>query len=84
MKLNLTDENIFERLQFIEYVLDAFNQLEINILDNVFVTLQICMESIILAGGGNSYKMNYINKTKLCCDGRLTENYIFRRSLGQG
>ena len=46
----------------IECVQDAFNKLERNTLDNVFITLQMCMESIMLKGGGNSYKIPHIGK----------------------
>ena len=43
-------------------VQDAFNKLESNTLDNVFITLQKCMESIMLKGGGDSYKIPHIGK----------------------
>ena len=40
--------------KLIECVQDAFNKLERNTLDNVFITLQTCMESILLKEEGNS------------------------------
>ena len=43
--------------ELIECVKDAFNKLERNTLDTFFVTLQTCMESIMLEGGGNSNKI---------------------------
>ena len=46
----------------IECVQDAFNKLERNTLDNVFIRLQACMESIMLKGGGNSYKIPHLDK----------------------
>ena len=46
----------------IECVQDAFNKLERNTLDNVFITLQTCIESIMLNGGANSYKIPHIDK----------------------
>ena len=48
--------------KLIECVQDAFKKLERNTLDNVFITLQTCMESIMLKGGGNSYKIPHIGK----------------------
>ena len=48
--------------QLIECVQDAFDKLERNTLDNVFITLQTGMESIMLKGGRNSYKIPHINK----------------------
>ena len=62
MKHTFTDKNKLERLQLIACVQDAFNKLVRNTLDNVFATFKMCMESIILAGWGNSYKIYYVNK----------------------
>ncbi|TBT97792.1 hypothetical protein CWI36_2706p0010, partial [Hamiltosporidium magnivora] len=45
-------------------VQDAFHKLEANTLDNVFTTLQACMESIMLADGGNGYKIPHLSKGK--------------------
>ena len=47
--------------KLIECIQDAFNKLERNTLD-VFIKLQTCMESIMLKGGGNSYKIPHIGK----------------------
>ena len=55
MKPTSTDKNKLKRLQLIEYVQDAFNKLERNTLNNVFVTLRMYMESLILILGENSY-----------------------------
>ena len=43
--------NIIDEL--IECVQDAFNKLERNTVDNVFIILQTCVELITLTGGGN-------------------------------
>ena len=40
--------------ELIDCVQQAFNKLEVTTLNNVFTTLQTCMESIMLTGGGNS------------------------------
>ncbi|TBU07053.1 hypothetical protein CWI38_2461p0020, partial [Hamiltosporidium tvaerminnensis] len=52
-------------------VQDAFHQLEANTLDNVFTTLQACIESIMLADGGNGYKIPHLSKGKLRREDRL-------------
>ncbi|TBU10546.1 hypothetical protein CWI38_1687p0010, partial [Hamiltosporidium tvaerminnensis] len=62
--------------ELINCVQDAFHQLEANTLDNVFTTLQACMESIMLADGGNGYKIPHISKGKLRREGRLLEKYV--------
>ncbi|KAK9500810.1 hypothetical protein O3M35_002002 [Rhynocoris fuscipes] len=59
--------------ELINCVQDAFHQLEANTLDNVSTTLQACMESIMLADGGNCYKIPHLSKGKLRCEGRLLE-----------
>ncbi|TBU11442.1 hypothetical protein CWI38_1203p0010 [Hamiltosporidium tvaerminnensis] len=62
--------------ELINLVQDAFHQLEANTLDNVFTTLQACMESIMLADGGNGYKIPHLSKVKLRREGRLLEKYV--------
>lgn len=62
--------------ELIDCVQHAFNKLERNTLDNVFITLQRCMELIMLSGGRNSYKIPHINKTKLRNEGLLAEKSI--------
>ncbi|TBU02476.1 hypothetical protein CWI39_1148p0010, partial [Hamiltosporidium magnivora] len=41
-----------------------------------FTTLQACMESIMLADGGNGYKIPHLSKGKLRREGRLLEKYV--------
>ncbi|TBU20240.1 hypothetical protein CWI38_0107p0050 [Hamiltosporidium tvaerminnensis] len=62
--------------ELINCVQDAFHQLEANTLDNVFTTLQACMESIMLADGGNCYKIPLLSNGKLRREGRLLEKYV--------
>lgn len=42
----------------------AFQNIELEKLDNVFLTLQTCMENIMMSGGGNSYKITDLEKEK--------------------
>ncbi|TBU11490.1 DDE-like endonuclease [Hamiltosporidium tvaerminnensis] len=68
--LNVLDLGFFNSIQSLQHeasphtidelincVQDAFYQLKANTLDNVFTTLEACMESIMLADGGNGYKI---------------------------
>ena len=50
--------------KLIKCVQDTFNKLERNTLDNVFITLQTIMDSIILKGGRNFYKIPRTYKGK--------------------
>ncbi|TBU19873.1 hypothetical protein CWI38_0182p0030 [Hamiltosporidium tvaerminnensis] len=54
--------------ELINCVQDAIHQLEANTLDNVFTTLQACMKSIMLADGGNGYKIPHLSQ--------LLEKYV--------
>ena len=49
--------------KLMECVQNAFNKLERNTLDNVLITLQTCMESIMLKGGGNSHKILHMGNS---------------------
>lgn len=57
--------------ELIECVQNAFNALNKQTLDNVFLTLQTCLEATMLAKGGNFYKIPHIHKAKLHRQGRL-------------
>ena len=59
-------------------VQDSFQELPVESLSNVFITLQLVMEHIILDNGGNNYKLPHINKNKLRKEGRLTEILTLR------
>ena len=87
--LNVLDLGFFNSIQSLQHeaspntidelincVQDAFHQLEANTLDNVFTTLQACMELIMLAGGGNCYKIPHLSKEKLRREGGLLERYV--------
>ncbi|TBU05615.1 hypothetical protein CWI39_0654p0030, partial [Hamiltosporidium magnivora] len=62
--------------ELINCVQDTFHKLKANTLDNVFTTLQACMESIMLTDGGNCYKIPHLSKGKLRREGRLLEKYV--------
>ena len=57
-------------------VQDAFHQIKANTLDNVFTTLQACMELILLADGGNCFKIPHLSKEKLRREGGMLEKYV--------
>ena len=61
--------NVIDEL--IERVKNAFNELNVEKLDSVFLTLQSCLEAAMLGKGSNFYKILHINKSKLRLDGRL-------------
>lgn len=85
--LNVLDLGFFNAIQslqhqmptrnidnLIEAVEVAFQNIEVEKLDNVFLTLQTCMENIMMSGGGNSYKVTHLNKVKLRRQNLLPRN----------
>lgn len=50
--------------ELIDCVIAAFNSLDKEKLNNVFLTLQKCMESTMLVAGGNNYKMQHMSEGK--------------------
>lgn len=69
----MVTRNIDELISAVEA---AFQQLDRDTLDSVFLTLQTCMENIMLTNGNNSYKIPHINKEKLRRENRLPINLI--------
>ena len=55
-------------------VITAFQELEMNRIDSVFLTLQRCVSEIILVDGGNHYRLPHVHKARLLKAGRLPEN----------
>ncbi|XP_019196986.1 PREDICTED: uncharacterized protein LOC109191356 isoform X2 [Ipomoea nil] len=49
----------------------AFNEISVESLSNVFLTLQLCMVEVMKKFGGNNYKLPHINKQKLAREGLL-------------
>ena len=87
--LNVLDLGFFNAIQslqhqnapktiddLIECVQESFYKLTREKLDNVFLTLQTCMEEIIASGGGNRYKIQHVNKEKLRKDGKLPVSIV--------
>lgn len=66
--------------QLIECVTNAFNSLSREKLDNIFLTLQTCMESAMLASGGNNYKIQHIGKERLRRNDRLPASITCKES----
>ena len=82
--LNVLDLGFFNAIQsvqddyspqaiddLISCVSNAFEELHPDKLDNVFLTLQQCMEETMLAKGGNNYKLPHMGKAKLRNNGTL-------------
>lgn len=82
--LNILDLGFFNAIQSLQHrnapktiddlidcVLKSYNALSREKLDNVFLTLQSCMEEIIKDDGGNRYKITHISKEKLRRSGVL-------------
>ncbi|XP_031124382.1 uncharacterized protein LOC116027098 [Ipomoea triloba] len=49
----------------------AFNEISVESLSNVFLTLQLCMVEVMKKYGGNNYKLPHINKQRLAREGLL-------------
>jgi hypothetical protein len=49
----------------IQCVEDAYWQQPVETTENIFLTLQKCMESTMVARGGNQYKLPHIGKGKI-------------------
>jgi hypothetical protein len=57
--------------ELIKSVEEAFQRLSHDSLDNVFLSLQKCMEASMQVGGGNNYPLPHIGITKLRREGKL-------------
>jgi hypothetical protein len=57
--------------ELIEAVHESFNALTADSLNDVFLSLQMCMEEIMRCDGGNNYKLRHMSKAKLRREGRL-------------
>ena len=82
--MNVLDFGLFNTIQSVQHqhspktideliscVSNAFDELRPDKLDNVFLTLQQCMEETMLVKGGNNYKLPHIGKAKLRNNGTL-------------
>ena len=84
--LNLLDVGFFNSIQYLQHksspktidelvecVQSAFEDLDEKTLNNIFLTLQKCMEATMVKQGGNNYKLPHISKTPLENAGSLPE-----------
>lgn len=68
----------------IECVHKAFEDLEWTSLDDVFLSLQMAMNSCMKCEGGNQYKLEHMSKKKLRKQGKLLESIVCTTSVTQG
>ena len=54
--------------------LKSFQNIEVEKLDNEFLTLQTSMENIMLSSRDNFHKINHLNKKKFCQQKLLPQN----------
>ena len=60
----------------IKCTVQAFTKIERHKLDDVFLTLQKCMEACMGCGGGNNYKLPHLHKQKLRRMEKLPETIL--------
>ena len=63
-----TPKNIYDLVAITE---GEFSDLDSMKLNNVFLSYNLAMESSMMVGGGNNYKLHHIGKAKLHREGRL-------------
>nr|GMC46915.1 Transposase, Tc1-like protein [Ipomoea batatas] len=82
--MNVSDLDFFRALQSLQHqeaprnvdelvaaTHKAFNEISVESLSNVFLTLQLCMVEVMKKYGGNNYKLPHINKQMLAREGLL-------------
>nr|GMC58175.1 Transposase, Tc1-like protein [Ipomoea batatas] len=82
--MNVLDLVFFRAIQYLQYqesprnvdelvvaTQKAFDDISIESLSNIFLTLQLCMVEVMKRFGGNNYKIPHINKQKLEQEGQL-------------
>ena len=92
--LNVLDLGFFNAMQSLQQqsacrtvnelvaaVTTSFQQLETRKLNNVFLTLQKVMETIILRNGGNDYKIPHMSKQRLERNGELPVSIVVSDEL---
>ena len=67
--------------ELVAAVTTSFQQLETRKLNNVFLTLQKVMETIILRDGGNDYKIPHMSKERLERNGELPVSIVVSDEL---
>lgn len=66
--------------KLINCVQNAFDALTKEKLGNIFLTLQKCMKSTMMASEDNKYKIEHMNKEKHRCEGRLPVSILCHQS----
>ncbi|OWY98431.1 hypothetical protein PHMEG_00030806 [Phytophthora megakarya] len=81
--LNRLDLGTYLRttMELIKVVQASFKELDIDTLDNIFITLQQVMECLLKCEGGNEYKLPHMRKAKLRREGRFPDSLILASSL---
>nr|GLL29754.1 uncharacterized protein LOC109190808 isoform X1 [Ipomoea trifida] len=88
--MNVLDLGFFRALQSLQYqeaprnvdelvavTIKAFDEISVDSLSNVFLTLQLCMVEVMKKFGGNNYKLPHINKQRLAREDRLPTTISF-------
>ncbi|KAG6951628.1 hypothetical protein JG687_00013490, partial [Phytophthora cactorum] len=65
----------------IKAVEDAYEAMDGGTLDDIFLTLQKCMECILKESGGNEYKLPHMGKAKLRTEGKLPKSFSCDREI---
>ena len=60
--------------ELVQAVIEAFWEQSPETIEDTFVTLQKCMESSMIAGGSNKYKLPHMGKQKMRRSGRFPED----------
>ena len=87
--MNVLDLRYFSSIQSLQYrrsldtviklvqaTVESFVELDSYKLNDIFLTLQICMEQTIINDSGNNYKIRHINKRKLERENRLPVSIV--------
>ncbi|ETI53798.1 hypothetical protein F443_03303, partial [Phytophthora nicotianae P1569] len=86
---NALDLGLFASLQALQLqqpvygilksVEDAYKAMDKDTLDDIFLTLQKCIECILMVGGSNDYKLLHMGKSKLGKEGKLPKSFVCDR-----
>nr|GLL39697.1 uncharacterized protein LOC109190808 isoform X1 [Ipomoea trifida] len=88
--MNALDLGFFRALQSLQYqespwnvdelvaaTIKSFDEISVDNLSNVFLTLQLCMVEVMKMFGGNNYKLRHINKQILAREDQLPTTISF-------
>ncbi len=87
--MNVLDLGYFNSIQSLQHkkvprsiddlvaaVIESFNELQTDTLDDVFLSLQLAMQETMRCGGGNNYKLQHMGKKKLRQQGLLPSTLL--------